>query len=148
MEIGQYKTQMVLLITGLWVAITLCGWFGHWYIGLHLSVVLMLLHMMMGAAQNGKLDRKLLVYPMLTWAVVWIIGFVLAKQNSDAFLNMAPTYKIFGFHPSFAWIILCYWIGGVLTLTIGFVKYKNLWLSDEAWDRFTEKMKQFNKGGQ
>ena len=146
MEIGKYRTHIILVITALWIVITLCGWFGKWYIGLMLGVVLMLLHMMLGAAQQGKLDKKLFLYPILTWALVWAGGFILAKRASDAFLDMAPTYKILGFHPSFAWIIICYWLGGVATLTLGFVKNKDAWLSDVAWQNFLERMKYLNEG--
>lgn len=145
MEIGKNRTGIVLTITGLWVAITICGWTGRWFEGLIMSVLLMLLHMMMGAAQNGKLDKKLLMYPLLTWFVVWILGFVFAKNYSDLFLNVAPTFKILGFHPSFAAIILAYWIGGVLTLTLGLVKFSGLWLSDANWDAFKAKMDLLNQ---
>jgi len=147
MNIGKYRTHVVLAMTVLWVAITLCGWFGKWYVGLFLSVLLMLLHMMLGAAQKGILSKKLLMYPLLTWALVWGGGFYMAKLNSDAFMNIPPSYTILGFHPSFAWIILCYWIGGVLTLTLGLVKYKDLWLSDTDWDDFIKTVKHLNEGG-
>ncbi|GAU78343.1 hypothetical protein [Fusibacter sp. 3D3] len=145
MEIGKNRTGIVLAITVLWVLITICGWTGRWFEGLLMGVLLMLLHMMMGAAQNGKLDRKLFMYPLLTWFVVWIAGFFFSKYYSDLFLNMAPTFKILGFHPSFAAIILAYWIGGVLTLTLGLVKFDALWLSDENWDAFKRKMDQLNQ---
>jgi len=138
MNIGKYRTHVVLAMTVLWVAITLCGWFGKWYVGLYLSVLLMLLHMMLGAAQKGILSKKLLMYPLLTWALVWGGGF---------YMNIPPSYTILGFHPSFAWIILCYWIGGVLTLTLGLVKYKDLWLSDTDWDDFIKTVKHLNEGG-
>ena len=147
MNIGKYRTHVVLAMTVLWVAITLCGWFGKWYVGLYLSVLLMLLHMMLGAAQKGILSKKLLMYPLLTWGLVWGVGFYMAKLNSDAFMNIPPSYTILGFHPSFAWIILCYWIGGVLTLTLGLVKYKDLWLSDTDWDDFIKTVKHLNEGG-
>jgi hypothetical protein len=147
MNIGKYRTHVVLAMTVLWVAITLCGWFGKWYVGLFLSVLLMLLHMMLGAAQKGILSKKLLMYPFLTWGVVWSVGFYMAKMNSDAFMNIPPSYTILGFHPSFAWIVLCYWIGGVLTLTLGLVKYKDLWLSDTDWDAFITTVKHLNEGG-
>ena len=147
MNIGKYRTHVVLAMTVLWVAITLCGWFGKWYVGLYLSVLLMLLHMMLGAAHTGILSKKLLMYPLLTWGLVWGVGFYMAKLNSDAFMNIPPSYTILGFHPSFAWIILCYWIGGVLTLTLGLVKYKDLWLSDTDWDDFIKTVKHLNEGG-
>lgn len=97
-----------------------------------------------GAAQNGKISMKLLMYPLGSWFVLWAGGFFIAKYYSDLFLNKAPDFTILGFHPSFAMIILAYWIGGVLTLTLGLIKHSDQWLSDESWDVFLAKMKQLN----
>lgn len=145
MEISKSRTAITLIITALWVAVTVCGWTGKWFEGLILGVLLMFLHMAIGSAQNGKLHMSLLIYPLLPWAIVWIGGFIFAKYYSDLFLNMAPSFKILGFHPSFAWIILAYWVGGVLTLTLGLIKNEQAWLSDENWDAFKAKIDQLNR---
>ncbi len=147
MEIGRFRTAITLCTTALWVLITLCGWYGYWFAGLIAGVVLMLLQMAIGSASEGRLSKKLLVYPLGIWAVLWIVGFIMAKHYSDAFLNVAPSFKILGFHPSFAWILLAYWIGGVLTLTLGLVKFTDEWLPPEKWDAFKVKMEALNKEG-
>lgn len=144
MEVNRFRTHITLFNTALWVVITLCGWYGYWFAGLLLSVLLMMLQMILGAAQNGKISKKLLIYPLVPWFVLWLAGFVGAKYYSDLFLNMAPDFTILGFHPSFSLIILAYWIGGVATLTFGLIKYSNEWLSDASWDEFMLKMKKLN----
>lgn len=148
MNIGKFRTHIVLLMAILWVSVTLCGWFGKWYLGLFLSVLLMLIHMVLGTSSKGITHKKLLIYPLLSWAILWSFGFYMAKLASDAFMGQAPDYTILGFHPSFAWIVICYWVGGVLTLTLGLIKYKDLWLSDADWDAFKARMKELNEGGQ
>lgn len=144
MDISGKRTMITVANAILWCVITVCGWYGQWFVGLILGVVLMLSHMMMGAAQNGKISMKLLMYPLGSWFVLWAGGFFIAKYYSDLFLNKAPDFTILGFHPSFAMIILAYWIGGVLTLTLGLIKHSDQWLSDESWDAFLAKMKQLN----
>jgi hypothetical protein len=41
--------------------------------------------------------------------------------------------------------VLTYWIGGVLTLNIGFLLYRDLWLSDDNWEEFREKAARVNE---
>ena len=147
MEIGKYRTGIVLVITGLWAAVTICGWTGKWFIGLILGILLMFLHMVMGAAHNGKIHKKLLIYPLVPWCALWIVGFFFAKYYADQFMNIAPSFKILGFHPSFAFVILAYWIGGVLTLTLGLIKNEDAWLSEENWQAFKTKIDALNNGG-
>jgi hypothetical protein len=67
------------------------------------------------------------------------------------FEGIMPTFTILGFHPSFSWTIILYWIGGVLTLTLGFVKLKDEWLSEQDWEEFKKNVKKIDerqKGGQ
>lgn len=144
MEIGSKRTGIIIFITVLWVFITISGWNGNWFSGLISSVVLMLLYMMLGAAQNGKLNKKLFLYPLLSWAVLWIAGFYFSKYYADVFAGRMPDFTVLGFHPSFAFTILTYWIGGVLTLTVGFYIFSDYWLSDKGWDNFKKKIEAIN----
>lgn len=140
MNIEKNKDGFMIFLTLIWVAITVCGWTGKWFIGLNLSVLLMLGYMMIGSAKKGKLSKKLLFYPLISWAVVWCIGFYYSQHYALMFNGVAPTFTILGFHPSFAFTILTYWIGGVLTLTLGFYYLSDEWLSQKDWDEFKAKI--------
>ncbi|WP_432407708.1 hypothetical protein [Wukongibacter sp. M2B1] len=144
MNIGNKRTGIIIVITVLWVFITLSGWSGSWFAGLISSVILMLLYMILGSAKNGRLSKKLLIYPLLSWSVLWIIGFFFSKYYADIFTGRIPDFTILGFHPSFAFTILTYWIGGVLTLTLGFYFFADHWLSDEDWNNFKDRIKSIN----
>ncbi|GAA0179103.1 hypothetical protein SH2C18_20370 [Clostridium sediminicola] len=144
MEIGNKRTGIFLIITCLWVLITICGWNGKWFVGMIASVILMLLYMILGAAKGGKLNKKLLFYPLLSWAVLWNVGFYFSKYYADVLAGKMPNFTILGFHPSFSFTILTYWIGGVLTLSVGFYFYSDLWLSNEDWDDFKKKIEVIN----
>ncbi|HHV45347.1 MAG TPA: hypothetical protein GXX53_00340 [Tissierellia bacterium] len=145
MKLKGKTTSMVILSTVLWVVITLCGWMGHHIVGMVLGVVLMLIHMMLGASRNGELDKKFFIYPLLSWAVLWTASFILSEYHSNLYGTAMPDFTILGFHPSFAWTVLTYWIGGMLTLTAGFVLYKDLWLSEEDWDNFRNSLQEINQ---
>jgi len=145
MKLKGKTTSMVILSTVLWVVITLCGWMGHHIVGMVLGVVLMLIHMMLGASRNGELDKKFFIYPLLPWAVLWTASFILSEYHSNLYGTAMPDFTILGFHPSFAWTVLTYWIGGMLTLTAGFVLYKDLWLSEEDWDNFRNSLQEINQ---
>ncbi|WP_315117004.1 hypothetical protein [uncultured Clostridium sp.] len=144
MELGNKKTGIMLVITGLWVLITLCAWKGQWFVSLIASVILMLLYMMLGAAKNGKLNMKFFVTTLLSWSILWAGGFFLSKYYADIFAGKMPDFTILGFHPSFAFTILTYWIGGMLTLTLGLTIFADLWLSDEDWNNFKDKIESLN----
>lgn len=144
MEIGKNSTGIMIVITVLWTFITFSGWKGNWFVGLIASVILMLLYMMLGVAKNGKLSKKLLMYPLLSWAVLWSLSFYFSKYYAEVFAGKMPEFTILGFHPSFAFTILAYWIGGVLTLTLGFYFFADDWLSDKEWDDFKKKIELMN----
>ena len=126
-------TSVVVLIGALWAAVTILGLFGLWFPALLLSLPLMVAHVALGSAHAGRIDRGLLVYPILAWAVVWAISFVMAQRHATAFAGVTPEFTILGFHPSFAWIVFGYWLAGVAVLTVGFSLRKDLWLSNERW---------------
>lgn len=144
MNIRGKETGFILLIGLLWVGITLSGWTGYWFYGLLAGVVLMFLHMVLGAAQKGVVSLKLLLYTLVSWLAVWIIGFILTQRYAVMFLNQQPSFSILGFHPSFAFIVIFYWIGGVLTLNLGYIKFSEEWLSTKNWDEFVEKVKKID----
>ncbi|GAA0177710.1 hypothetical protein SH2C18_08880 [Clostridium sediminicola] len=144
MKIGDKRTGIFLVITSLWVFITISGWVGTWFIGMISSVILMLLYMMLGASKEGKLNKKLFLYPLLSWAVLWSVGFYFSKYYAEVFAGKMPSFTILGLHPSFSFIILTYWIGGVLTLTVGFYFFSDSWLSDEDWNNFKKKIQSIN----
>lgn len=141
MDISNKRTDIMVIIALLWLVISVLGWYGHFMPAMYLGVVLMLLHMVMGVAKKGKVSNKLLSYPLLAWAVLWALSFFLSKHFADAFAGQVPSFTILGFHPSFAWTVLTYWLGGMFTLNLGFVLFKNEWLTEKEWDEFVEKVK-------
>lgn len=140
MDISNKRSAIIVIISLLWLVIAVLGWQGYFLPAMILGVVLMFLHMFLGVAKKGRVSTKFLIYPLLFWAVLWALSFILSKHFSDVFAGQMPTFTILGFHPSFAWTVLTYWIGGMLTLTVGFALFKDEWLSDEDWDEFLEKV--------
>jgi hypothetical protein len=140
MDIANKRSAIMVVIALLWLTITVLGWKNLFLPAMILGVILMFLHMYLGAARKGKVSAKFFLYPLLTWAILWILSFSLSKYYSDAFAGQMPSFTILGFHPSFAWTVLTYWIGGMFSLTAGFLVMKNEWLSDEDWDEFLLKV--------
>lgn len=138
-------TPIVLAIGCLWCAVTILGLLGLWFQALLLSVVLMTLHVVLGSAHEGRIDLGLLIHPILTWATVWMVSFVLAEYFARSFSGEAPDFTILGLHPSFACIVFGYWLGGIATLTVGFSARRSLWMSDGQWSEFTTRMAELNE---
>ncbi|WFA10040.1 hypothetical protein [Tissierella sp. Yu-01] len=133
-------TTIIIITTVLWAVINVLGWLGNAMLGMYLGVVLMLLYMILGIAKNGVVSKKFLSYPLIPWAIIWVISFYLADLYALKFTGVIPSFTVLGFHPSFASTIILYWIGGMLTLTLGFMVYRDEWLTKEDWDSFLKKI--------
>ncbi|MPN00061.1 hypothetical protein SDC9_147255 [bioreactor metagenome] len=120
------------------------SWFGYWYEGIFVSFVMMLLYMIAGAGLRGRLDKTFLLYPILTWFVLWVVSFGLVGYYSSMFRGSAPSFTILGFHPSFAWVFIA-WVGSVLTLAVGFYVNRDKWLSQKDWEAYQETIKGLNQ---
>ena len=138
-------TNLIIITTILWIAINVLGWMDYHMAGMYLGVVMMLLYMVLGVAKQGVVSKKFLLYPLSIWAITWIISFTLAEHYSLKFAGGAPDFTVLGLHPSFAPVVFLYWIGGMLTLTLGFIYYKDEWLSEEDWDNFKIKIESIEK---
>lgn len=141
MNLGNKKTAIIILIGFLWGLIAILGWLNMFLPGMYLGVILIFLHVLLGAANKGRIKANFLFYPLAAWAILWILGFGLSAHFSAAFKGTLPPFTILGFHPSFAWTVLTYWLGGMATLTIGFILYQDQWLSEKDWAEFKEKLK-------
>ena len=146
MDIKKNSTLIWVLIAVLWIAIIVLGTMGHFVVGMVLGVPLMFLHMMLGIAKGGVVSKKFLVYPMLIWAALWIASFILSGYFADLFAGVMPSFTVMGLHPSFAPTIFLYWIGGQLTLNLGFYLLQDEWLSEKDWEDFCAKAKKIKEG--
>ena len=134
------------MIAVLWIACIVLGTIGQFVIAMCLGVVLMFLHMMLGMAKGGVVSKKFLIYPMVIWAVLWLVSFVLSGHFATEFAGVMPSFTVLGLHPSFAPTIFLYWIGGQLTLNLGFYLLQDEWLSQKEWDDFCAKAKEIKEG--
>lgn len=142
MELSKHKNAIMITIAILWIAIMFLGWANNFVLGMVLGVVLMFLHMVLGASHNDKLSVKFLIYPLLAWAILWIASFVLSEHFAVKFAGQIPTFNVAGLHPSFAPTFYMYWLGGMLTLSLGYYLLQNEWLSEEVWNNFLDEVKQ------
>lgn len=145
MNIKKNSTLIWISIAVLWIAVMVLGTMGHFVIGMVLSVPLMLLHMMLGVAKGGVISKKFFVYPLLIWAVLWAVSFILSGYYADLFAGVMPSFTVLGLHPSFAPTIFLYWIGGQLTLNLGMYLLQDEWLSEKEWEDFCAKAKKIKE---
>ena len=146
MNTKKNQTLIWVLIAALWIACIVLGTIGNFVLAMCLGVVLTFLHMMLGMSKSGKLSKKFLIYPMVIWAVLWIVSFILSGHYATAFAGVMPSFTVMGLHPSFAPTIFLYWIGGQLTLNLGFYLLQDEWLSQKEWDDFCAKAKNIKEG--
>lgn len=141
MDISKSRGLINVLIAVLWLVCIVLGTTGHFVLGMVFGVVLMFLYMLLGSTQKGVISKKFLIYPLLSWAVLWIASFLLSGYFGSMFAGKTPDWSFLGLHPAFAPTVFLYWIGGQLTLNYGLWKMKDEWLSEEDWEEFKAEMK-------
>ena len=146
MDISKKKTLILVLISIFWLACIILGTTGKFVLGMVVAVPLIGLHFLLGVAKKGIVSKKFLLYPILIWTALYIVAFILCGVYADKFAGMMPAFTVLGLHPSFAPVLLLYWIGGLLTLSLGFYLLQDEWLSQEDWEEFCQKAKKVKEG--
>jgi hypothetical protein len=134
------ETAFVVSIAALWVAITALGSTGHWFAGLLLSIVLIAMHALLGAAHKGRVSPRIVIALVAPWALSWLAAFLLAQRDALAFEGAPPAFTILGMHPSFAWIVILYWFVPSILVCIAFTALRDEWLSASSWEEFRSRM--------
>lgn len=124
----------------LWLVTMLLTAVGYWFSAMLVGAFVFLPYFIAGVAHNRKISAKIIVYPAILCVVIRLIGYIGAEYYSESFMGKAPDFLVTGFHPSFGFIFWCFWIGGLLTITLGFGIMYREYLPAGAWDEFLEKL--------
>lgn len=127
---------IMLAIAVVWVISMAMTYFGHGFAAMYLTPVIIAGHFLVGLAHKGKIKKKLLFYPFLAWLIVFVIGIIGMQYFTFLYGDEVPAFLILGLHPSYFFELACYWIGGLLTISLGIYKYRDEWLSEDEWDEF------------
>ena len=142
MKADRIETLLVVASAILWIAIVSLAAAGHWLAGLFGLLPLLLIYGVLGSSHKGRLDWKLVAFPTLVWLLMWAAAFWLGNYFAEAFAGRAPDFTVFGFHPSFAAIIVLFWIVPTLMMGFGFEAVKDRWLSEERWEEFIRSVRE------
>lgn len=124
----------------LWLVMVGLAGAGHWLAALYVLLGLLLIYGVLGSSHKGRFDLRLVAFPSLVWLVMWAAAFGLGTYFSEAFAGQHPDFTILGFHPSFAAIIMLFWLLPTLLMGFGFEAVKDRWLSQERWDDFVRRV--------
>jgi hypothetical protein len=133
MRIPLPATPVVLFVGASWIAIPLLGMSGRWFAAVELSIAMLAALVALGCARRGTIAAGFVIFPIATWAAVSAIAFALARRDAGLPGEEAVAGAILGFHPSFAWIVLGYWLAGVAVLAVGFHLRRDEWLPESRW---------------
>ncbi len=132
------KTETFLVVVSglLWLAMVALAGAGHWFAGLFALLGLLLVYGVLGSSHKGRFDLKLVAFPSLIWILMWAAAFLVGNHYAELFAGREPEFTVFVFHPSFAAIVVLFWIVPTLLMGFGFEAVKDRWLSQERWDEF------------
>lgn len=124
----------------LWLVMVGLAGAGHWFAALFLLLGLLLVYGLLGSMHKGRFDLRLMAFPVLPWLLMWAIAFALGNYFAEAFAGRSPDFTVFGFHPSFAAIIVLFWVVPTLLMSFGFEAVKDRWLSEQRWQDFVRRV--------
>ncbi len=136
MNKGKTETLLISISGLLWLAMVGLAGAGHWFAGLFALLGLLLIYGVLGTSHKGRFDLRLVAFPSLVWLVMWGAAFLVGNHYAERFAGREPDFTVFGFHPSFAAIVVLFWIVPTLLMGFGFEAVKDRWLSQERWDAF------------
>lgn len=128
----------------LWLLMVGLAAAGHWLAGLYVLLFLLLIYGVLGSSHKGRFDLRLVAFPTLPWIIMWAAAFALGTHYAELFSGRHPDFTILGFHPSFAAIIVLFWVLPTLLMGFGFEAVKDRWLSQERWDNFVRRINELD----
>jgi hypothetical protein len=136
------KTVIIVLTAILWVIITALGVTENGSTGLYFTVLLTACYAIIGGAyHNGNVNVTLLTFPVISWAVGQVICVAGMNYYYYLFKGVRPTFTVLGFHPSYAFVVLIFWVWSVICWGGGLYALRKTWLSNNEWDEFEKTMK-------
>ena len=141
------RIESLLVITSavLWLVMVGLAAMGHWLAALYTLLPLLLIYGVLGSSHKGKFDLRLVAFPTLIWIVMWAAAFGIGDHYAGVFSGQVPDFTVLGFHPSFAAIVVLFWIIPTLLMGFGFEAVKDRWLSKERWDHFVQRIDEISK---
>lgn len=138
------ETFLVVLSAFLWLLMVGLAAAGHWLAALFTLLPLLLVYGILGTSHKGRFDLRLVAFPTLAWIILWAIAFALGDHYAESFSGRAPDFTILGFHPSFAAIIVGFWLVPTLLMGFGFELVKDRWLSRKRWETFVQRIEELS----
>ena len=129
----------------LWVVMVTLASTGHWLTALFILLFLLSIYGLLGSTSGGKTDLRLLAFPSLAWLALWAIAFALGNHYAVAFAGRSPEFTVLGCPPSFAAIVVFFWIVPTLLMGFGFEAIKDRWLSRQQWDEFVRRIDELSR---
>ena len=138
-------TLLIVASGALWLIMVGLAATGHWLAALYTLLPLLLIYGILGSSHNGRFDLRLVAFPTLIWIVLWASSFAFGNYYAELFSGRHPEFTVFGFHPSFAAIIVLFWLLPTLLMGFGFEAVKDHWLSRQRWENFVQRIDELSK---
>jgi hypothetical protein len=134
-----------IAVATLWVLAAGLGMAGQWLVGLVLSVGLMVLLAAWGTMHEGRLDRGLLLYPVLPWAALWIASFLGAAYHGARYAGARPDFTVLGLHPPSRGSSSATGSVGCWCSPSASGSRRDAWLSEARWQEFVDRVAAMNE---
>lgn len=122
----------------LWVYLAIALWTADYHPLLCCSsfvtaLLIIVIYFVLGASSRGMLGIVVpLLYPITCMSALWLVAYIVA------YLTRGQEFPfVLGMHPGWLASVLFFWIGTLLTSTLGYyLHFSKCVLTDEQWDDF------------
>jgi len=106
------------------------------------ALLIVVIYFILGASSRGTLGIAVpLLYPIACMSTLWILAYIVAYATRGQELPF-----VFGMHPGWFAGIFFFWIGTLLTSTLGYyLFFTKCVLTDEQWEDFLTEVSKMEK---
>jgi len=129
----------------IWILLVFISWSAnatYVTIGFYLMSILTAIYFLLGVLKGDKLKIGVpFLYPVVAMLIIWIIAFAMISATRGD----ATTSFILGMHPGMFAAVIIFWVGSLLTGSLGFAIFYKESLADDEWDNFMKEAAKHQK---
>ena len=130
------KDRLVLLLPVLWLFVIVFVYISKGLYSMYLGTAIAAVSVVLGLSEGEKMNKKLFMNLLVGWLVVMLVSVTGMIYYYEYFGEAAPTFTLLGMHPSGFFLLIGYWLGNYVYLSLTFYRLSEIWLPQERWDNF------------
>lgn len=135
---GKVKDKLIIAIPILLFSAVVLALSEKGLLSIYLVIAIDCILFILGLTEGEYINKKLVFILLFGWLAIILVGITGMIYYYNLYGNNTPNFTLLGMHPSFFYMIIFFWIGNLLYISLGLLLLRDIWLSQEKWDKFVE----------